>query len=418
VRPWRSESRIVSLLLVAAVWGHAWATIWNVTWDPMHDEDSIGAVVDVCVSGDTIRVGPGRYYEHIDLGTKSLRIEGTSGAAVTILDGSRPPPEGLGGILACFSGWSSALELDGLSLEKGQGVDRGMLQPEGGAIHFQGISFEARHCSFRQSSAVPGSGGALWLYVGSATIEDCVFEDNSASSGGTVFMGGGTFALRRCRIVTPDAAMFLMGVMNVDIDDSDFVGPGGPCVGMQAQDVRITGCRFEEARIAVLEMPIQEEPGTIMFTGNVVEFREADMHFQQVNLSQMGTVEVRDNTFVRAMCQAANAGGGPLTASGNIFYRSPTVLSSEGGGTLSCNDAWPDTITTYGDFANVSNIESDPLFCSPEDSDYRLSVLSPCAEGGAPPGCGQIGALEAACDDVPVVPLSWGRIKMLFRSPK
>jgi len=62
------------------------------------------------------------------------------------------------------------------------------------------------------------------------------------------------------------------------------------------------------------------------------------------------------------------------------------------------------------------NFSLDPLFCDPENGDYKLDCNSPCLPGNHPDGvdCGLIGALGQGCGATAVEQTSWGRIKALF----
>lgn len=52
----------------------------------------------------------------------------------------------------------------------------------------------------------------------------------------------------------------------------------------------------------------------------------------------------------------------------------------------------------------AGNMEADPLFCGPDEDDFGLHFLSPCAERNSA-GCGQIGAFGTACGAGAVVVL-------------
>jgi predicted outer membrane repeat protein len=58
------------------------------------------------------------------------------------------------------------------------------------------------------------------------------------------------------------------------------------------------------------------------------------------------------------------------------------------------------------------NFSADPLFCAPENGDFRLSCTSPCVNRY---GCGQIGAFGVGCGPTSVEYTTWGRIKAMFK---
>jgi hypothetical protein len=60
------------------------------------------------------------------------------------------------------------------------------------------------------------------------------------------------------------------------------------------------------------------------------------------------------------------------------------------------------------------NISADPLFCDPENGDFRLDRDSPCAPEENP-DCGLIGAWPIGCGSTPVESTTWGALKALFQ---
>jgi hypothetical protein len=76
------------------------AHTWVVEWNPDNPTDQVGQAVISAASGDTVLVGPGRYFEHIPVASgKVLTLIGRDGAAATILDGSVSIPNRQGSIL-------------------------------------------------------------------------------------------------------------------------------------------------------------------------------------------------------------------------------------------------------------------------------------------------------------------------------
>ena len=67
-----------------------------------------------------------------------------------------------------------------------------------------------------------------------------------------------------------------------------------------------------------------------------------------------------------------------------------------------------------GQYGVSGNISADPLFCDPENGDFRLNQGSPCAPDQNP-DCGGIGAWPVGCGSTPAEATTWGGIKALFR---
>jgi len=107
---------------------------------------------------------------------------------------------------------------------------------------------------------------------------------------------------------------------------------------------------------------------------------------------------------------------------------SASIISRNGGPSLTCyGPHCPPTLACCDIFGNQGgdwvecivdqygvngNISLDPLFCSPDRDDFRLSSNSPCLN---PNGCGQVGALGVGCSPPAVEATTWGRIKGMYR---
>jgi len=83
------------------------------------------------------------------------------------------------------------------------------------------------------------------------------------------------------------------------------------------------------------------------------------------------------------------------------------VYGNEGGDWVGCIE------DQYGINGNISE---DPLFCDPENEDFTLHCISPCAPFTPPnPECDLIGAWPIGCGGTPTVATTWGGVKALFR---
>jgi hypothetical protein len=100
------------------------------------------------------------------------------------------------------------------------------------------------------------------------------------------------------------------------------------------------------------------------------------------------------------------------TTSGGAFG-----FSSAGGGTfISCNDLYANTggsTISTGDAGY--NYAKDPLFCGiPGSGNYFLQQTSPCTSAFSP--ClTTVGALGIQCDVTAIEPVTWGKVKSMYR---
>lgn len=433
---------ILLLALPQAFLGTAAATTWVVEHNPEIPEDQIGSVVLQASSGDTILVGPGTYYEHIECEDKSLVFIGFQGASATVLDGSREISGRQGSILHAQRFGTSSLAIEGFTLRNGAGSEEpfpGVIQ--GGAIFWTSAGsgrVDIRECVFESNSVERGqsdAGGAVFVEHAETTISGCVFRDNRARSDGAViwFVGSG-LVVEDCEFETPE--------------DVAWFGGGGAAIYFYGRaPCTIHRCAFEErASSRSGSMVTLEFEGEIQFIGNtfitktsgeealrfgglivtedhgyskgVVKnnvFWNQASHNGNIGLTAPnGDMVVSKNTFVGYDVEIYASGGNESEVSGNIFYQSPVTLWT--GGRVSCNDFWPDSLNLrHGSPTVEDNIFKNPLLCAPEIGDFSISIHSSCAPEHSPAGCGLIGAREPACDITPTLRTTWGQLKAKYR---
>jgi hypothetical protein len=93
-----------------------------------------------------------------------------------------------------------------------------------------------------------------------------------------------------------------------------------------------------------------------------------------------------------------------------------TCAGAMAGTTMACNDVYGNTggdAICIGDAGN--NISSDPLFCGiPGTGNFTLQQTSPCSASYSP--ClAAVGALGVQCQVTATQPVTWGRVKSMYR---
>jgi hypothetical protein len=112
---------------------------------------------------------------------------------------------------------------------------------------------------------------------------------------------------------------------------------------------------------------------------------------------------------------------GHLTVENSIIVFNLQGQALEGPGQISCCNRFGneggDLVGGFAsDLGKDGNISADPLFCNRGEGDFRLAADSPCAaDSPQNPGCALIGGLEVGCGVSPVVRLTWGGVKALYR---
>jgi hypothetical protein len=437
----------LALVLPLAVHGKTWV----VEHDPGRPEDLIGAVAEQAASGDTILVEPGTYYEHIPLDGKSLTLRGLGGPNQTILDGSRELPDREESIIYTTAGASGSLHVDGFTFQHGGGspgeAPPGHVgNPQGGAINWWDLegtaTFNASNCRFLWNSGGDhGSptGGAIHLQgMESSEITACYFEGNEAWSGGAIYLEGfpGIYSITDCQFVMHPLliafgdAVSCLAAEEIILRNNRFVSREageGMTLALGAVRTTVVGNVFEDhgGRHATW-MRFEEVLGPpgyyhydFVFRDNFL-WRDSEPPGENETAILMrwerGTVEFTGNTIVN-LSLVVTAHNGSIVSKNNILYKTRTWFHTTGGGEISCNDAWPDTLftTPYGDYVMEGNLSADPLFCDEGIGDFRLAWESPCADANSPAGCGRVGLFEPACRQTTVRQTTWGRLKLQFQ---
>ena len=143
-----------------------------------------------------------------------------------------------------------------------------------------------------------------------------------------------------------------------------------------------------------------------------------------VVLTDAGTYTVRSCTFDHcyAFYYGAAVDEGPV----DLHFERNVVANCSGlsavsrfGGTLttSCDVYWANQENFYNWPPAATDIFADPQFCNAPLQDYAVNAASPCLPGNGNPACTElIGALGQGCGVVSIEPLSWGRLKGIYRT--
>ncbi len=424
---------LLFLALVPFAWAMpARAATWIVEHDPDQPEGRIGAAVAQAASGDTILIGPGLYYEHIEVAQTELTLIGRDGAGATVLDGSRPAAPEAGAILYYGTATSGrSLSLQGLTFQQGQGRRIGSSwNTRGGAIYWPG-DLHARDCVFRDNRLLTTitTGGAIFVPGVHVLVEDCDFVGNVTHHGGgdvhSAFLS--SLEIRRCRFESTEfgsGALLVGGPYDAIalIEDCNFRASGGHdfyTAFFDDVDVVLRGNHFED--VPPNGGGTQIGFGHVYPDGEATDILMEDNEFvggpapwvSYINIDQSApTLTARGNTFHRVRFYSSVLRS--LVLERNIFSVSPVDLWASRDIRLLCNAAWPESLEvgpTSIISENYGNLFVDPLLCDPENGDLTLRSNSPCAPNNSPAGCGLIGACEVGCEGVPVEVITWSRIK-------
>jgi hypothetical protein len=160
---------LMTCLAVGALSGATFATTWTVDVNGKADFDRIQDAVDAASTGDEIIVMPGTYAEEgiwpeygIIISNKDIYLHSSDGPATTIIDG-----ENTRRCMMFYEGVTSATTVEGFTFQNGYGA---------GSI---------------------GMGGAMYVYLASPNITNCIFQNNYSPGLGDAG-GGGAVSMRYC----------------------------------------------------------------------------------------------------------------------------------------------------------------------------------------------------------------------------
>lgn len=367
------------------------------------DFPSIQAGIDAAQPGDTVRVAQGVYPEHDVAMRSGVALLGTGTSGGTILDAA-----GQGRALRCENVDDTA-RVEDLVL-------RGGVAGEGGCLECRFSSPRFARCVIEEGQARTGGGVRCWY--SSPVFASCLFRCNVAtdpagwwSSGGGAACSGGAPVFVDCSFVENFA-----------------LHEGG---GVYTQ----TGSapRFERCLFAGNDVQASVGGGLACSEADVlgsVFLENTAPHGGGIACTSVPSARIEGCTFLR---NTGQYGGGAVTC---VFGASPEIHASilafsRGGEAVDCWDAgaspslsccdvfgnaggdWVGCLD--GQLSTAGNFSRWPLFCDPPSDRPTLMAGSPCLPGNN--GCGVlIGALGLGCiGPVAVEPLSWGRVKGLFR---
>ncbi len=352
--------RQLSILLLFLLPNGARADVYRVAPDGSGDFATVQDAIMCAIDGDVIELGRGVFAgpgnAGIDFGGRSVTVRSQTGnpsdCTIRVAEGQ------FGFRFASADGPGSVLK--GISLV-------------GGAIGIicNGGAPTLERCSIRRCAQ-----WGMRVEQGAPTLTECeVIANGIDGAGGGIAVWEGSGSFRRCRFEANGNALVAGDGAEVSATESLFRANMGGIEARGAAWLTISACTLY---------------------GNHSEGAASDVY---VEGGATATIENSILAFGVGSQSVACEGGMVSLACSDLFGHT--------------GEDWPACIASQ--LGRNGNIRIDPLFVDAEGGDFTLQAASACRPFSSPnASCDRIG-WEALFDPfVPVVPVTWGTLKMRF----
>lgn len=357
------EAIVAPLVLVMGV--HA-ATVQVPT-----DQPTIQAGIDAAAEGDTVLVAPGTYTgednRKLDFGGIDRVLVSEQGAFVTVIDCE------LSGRGFWFgSGETAASVVDGFTVRNGRDLSH---DPSGGGIYCFRSSPTLQNCMISDNSASSRGGGGVYCYSSSATLANCTISGNRGL--GNDGSGGGI----RCVNSAPT-----LSDCTISENSAGAHGGGISCSGSSPKLINCTISRnsasWEGAGFFCRDL---SSPTLVNCTiaGNSAGWAGGGICWADSSSSMLTNCTIAGNSAVGRGGGVYCVGEEPSPTLTNCILWGDTPSEIDGGDpTLTHCDV-------QGGHEGEGNIDADPQFVGPLGGDFHLTPGSLCIDTGS-----SVGALE------------------------
>ncbi len=359
-----------------------------------HPYDEIQEAIAGAISGDTVLVAPGTYFENIDLLGKGITLRSNDGPSVTIIDAG-----GSGSVIKCISGEDLDTVIDGFTVTGGHAI--GFPDNRGGGMYNNASSPTVTNCLFSENAATYG--GGMNNFGSHPMVINCTFSENAATVGAGMHNSSSSAKVTDCTFrenAASDGAGMYNASSNPTVTYCAFIGNtatfGGGMYNKFGSNPTVTNCTFI-GNIVDSDFFITLGGGMYNQSSNPVLVNCA---FVGNEARRGGGIQIssqRSTTMINCIFvenTAVNNGGGVSDGYGSsrltnciLWDNSPNQFA-EGGDVL--------PIVRYsnvkGGWPGEGNIEADPMFVDPDgpdddpdtfdDNNFRLAAGSPCIDAG------------------------------------
>ncbi len=346
---------------------------------------TLAAAIAASANGDEILVHPGVYAGVILMPNRRLTLRAPGGPSVTrIVGGTSGSPTFV------FQQTASADSvIDGFTMS-------GAVANTSGAAIRTMVSLSVRNCRF-EGNTTTGNGAAIAQYDGVLTLTDCVFDDNTANSGGMVSCLGGSMTATRCDFRNapggPGAGAISGVDLNLTLTDCVFVqnaASAGSAISGSRGVLTIERCwfggNFSTGSGGAVAVASYETPMQVSIRNSVFSRNHSQTFGGAVTVSGNPLVTIDHCTFNENTTGNENFPNALSFSGGSILTLTNSIVRGQGWNISAPNasSTVSNCVLTSGwSGAGAGNTLGDPLFVNAFLNDYRLLPASPAIDAAS-----------------------------------